>query len=300
MPWPPRWPTLIPALALVALTWYVAERPRTVFVPFANLPFARSDSGWGSGPLAPEGFPDCTREMLELRVEEPKGDVNLTFRPRPGVQCGIPFQIESWWVDANGERYEARPMRVIGAIPAGRMLLMGRNGAQDGGGTVYGCDVEPPVEYFVELAGESVHVGTARKPECHGQGRRFRPSILYYQDGGIETPAGWLDPEIVDPQVTDEGVEFALALRNDTDDDIILSRCPFVDVSFTTSGLVPDEPGYRTFLNCPAAPDRIESGDVLLFGIVAPHENEAGVGTLHVVLRDESRPLHRLTTEIGS
>ena len=69
-------------------------------------------------------------------------------------------------------------------------------------------------------------------------------------------------------------------MTNDTEEDIVISRCPFIDARFIASdgAEVSDAKGYRTWLNCPAAPDEVEPGDTLSFEIVVPLEGESGVG----------------------
>ena len=48
-----------------AVAWFI-ERPQTTDVPFTYLPFGRVDYS----PGAPEGFPDCTPEMVDMRTED--------------------------------------------------------------------------------------------------------------------------------------------------------------------------------------------------------------------------------------
>ena len=176
---------------------YAVERPHVTYVPFAELPVKGGPEGLGNSPVAPEGFPECTRELLDLHIEDTERHVDVTFRPKPGVQCGIPWSLESWWVDATGKRFDTPRSN---SKFEGRLLLMGKAGASDTGGIETACGMTAPITYFIELGGEPIRVGTIEKPECWAKRRRLYPSFLLYRGGGLETPAGWLDASIVAPQ----------------------------------------------------------------------------------------------------
>jgi hypothetical protein len=281
-------------IALAALAFYLYERPRVTDVAFRELLFVPPPEFFETTPLAPEGFPDCTRAMLEFLIEERETNVDVVLRPKPGVQCGIPSALESWWVDANGRRFdppEPRPEHDE------RLLLMGKAGVKGGGGLETGCKMEPPVSYFIEIAGQAFEMGQIEKPECWGKGNRLWPAEVQYRDGGLETPAGWLDATIESPAVVADGLGFVLSLTNDTDEDIVMSRCPFIDIRFVADdGPVAPGNGYRTWLNCPAAPDIVEPGDTLRFHMAMPVEEDAPPGRLEIELRDEQRLLQRVTS----
>jgi hypothetical protein len=281
-------------LGLVAIgsaAFYIYERPRVATVPFAELPFSRVEY---DGFVAPEGFPDCTVDMLDMRTER---NANLTVRPKPGVQCGLEWFPDAWWVDANGVRHD--PKRPARLVRPGRLLIMGAAGASDVGGVESACGLEPPLTYYMNFAGEPLKVGTVEKAECYGHGRRFYFASWLYRTGGLETPAGWLDATIEDLDIDATIASFTFVLRNDTPETIVLSRCPLLDVQFVPRGTVPiREAAYRTWLNCPAAPDALEPGDVVRFEIQAPLSGASGSGYLDVEYRDEDRVLDRIETDM--
>ena len=281
-------------LALGGMAAYALERPRTTVVRFEELPVRAGPDGLSYSPIAPTGFPDCTIGMLDANVEDRESNVGVTFRPKAGLQCGFPVYPDSWWVDAGGKRFEWRGCR--GPFRE-RLLLMGRAGIQDSGGIESGCGMKPPITYFVDLGGEPFEVGAIEKPECYGGRQRLSAGYVVYRGGGLETPAGSLDAALETPQrIEGDEISFTLVMTNDTSEDIVISRCMFVDIDFVASGAQPDvrERGYRTWLNCPAAPDVVEPGDKLRFALVAPLENATGPGTIEVEVRDENRLVQKV------
>ena len=290
------WGALIVAAAGAGAVWYI-ERPKTTEVPFAHLPYSRVDYS----PEAPEGFPDCAPEMLNMKIEDTERHVNVTLRPKPGVQCGVQVFPDGWWKDATGERFEAKTpdSKWVGR----RLLLMGRNGASDTGSVDKACTMQAPITYYLELAGEPFAVGTIEKrPPCWGnrnRNRLFAPYMLY-RDGGLETPAGWMDGSIEDLEIGSSDLSFTFVLVNDTGEDIDLSRCPLIDVELQPGDTERKGFGYRTYLNCPGAPDVAGPGDVLRFPIQAPLSEVGDGDTIEVEFRDELRVMYRVSQEAES
>jgi hypothetical protein len=233
--------------------------------------------------------------MLQFLIDERTTDVEVVLRPKPGVQCGMPPTLDSWWVDATGQRFD--PPQPTPEFDE-RLLLMGKAGVKGGGGIETACKMEAPISYFIEIAGEAIEMGQIEKAECWGKRNRLYPAEVQYRDGGLETPAGWLDAKIESPAVVADGLGFVLAMTNDTDENIEMSRCPFVDVKFVGDGAtVAPGRGYRSWLNCPAAPDIVEPGDTLRFHMAMPFEEDAPAGRLRIELRDEYRLLQRITSD---
>lgn len=231
--------------------------------------------------------------MLDIRTEDTRNHLDVTFRPKPGIQCGIPVYPRGWWIDANGERFDRRAPE---DAPAGRRLLHGDNGAQDTGGIASMCTIDAPVTYFIELGEETVEVGAIEKQlECYRARNQIYATYLLSRPSGLETPAGWLDGAIGAPRVDGDVLSFVWSMHNDTDSDVELSRCPLVDVELQNEGEEREGEGFRTYVNCLDAPDVVEPGDTIRFAIEAPLEEVGDGDVLEIELRDESRVLYRET-----
>jgi hypothetical protein len=281
------------AVAIAAIGLWLYERPRTYEVSFRDLEVT---SPVDYSPGAPEGFPDCTIDMLDARIEDTRARVDVTFRPEPGVQCGFPVYVEAWWIDGTGERFEGKsiPTRMAGK----RRLLHGANGVSDAGGIESACGMRAPYTYYLMIAGEALEIGSIEKQlGCYRTRMPIYPSYMLYRSHGLETPAGSLDGAISDLAVDGDRIRFTWTMTNDTDDDIEISRCPLVDLELQDAGVEREGHGYRTYLNCLDAPDVVEPGDALRFEIEAPMD-ELGTGPLlEVELRDETRTIYRVTEE---
>lgn len=268
-------------------------------VPFTPMEVEAGSAieGLAGSPLAPDAFPDCTDELVDLRTEIDQDSIDLTVRPKPGVQCGLDWSPEAVWLGADEQRYVPPPSRQ--PLPQGpldgRLLLMGDNGASHWAPVAgEACQLEGPIRYFIVLGGEEVEVASMETPGCSAR-RAKRTQSFWYRMTGVETPAGWLDAELVAPEiVTGTVLTFVLRLTNDTEETIVLGRCPFFDATFSTSS---GKTHLRSYLNCPAAPDEIEPGAEVRFPIELPVDNVSGTGQIRFVLRDERRPLQRLTSE---
>jgi hypothetical protein len=282
--------------ALVALgagAYYFYERPKTTDVAFLNLPVGGRTKG--GAPMAPEAFPECTIDMLEPNVEDTERHVDVTFRVRPDVQCAIPEVLESWWIDAEGTRYDPPPG---GQETADNVLLMGKAGLDDSGGIDSGCDMQTPVTYTIDLAGKPFEVGAVEKVPCSGDRTRLFAPFGSYRTGGLETPAAWLDARVETPRIEGSRASFVFELTNDTPEDIVIGRCPFIDVEFLpVDSSSSRAPGYRTWLNCPAAPDMVEPGDLIRFQIRADIDPVDEPGRLEVEMHDEERLLQIVESE---
>lgn len=280
---------LIAGLVIAGVPFWLFERPKTIDVPFRSLVPLRVDYS----PGAPEGFPDCTPDMLDIRTEDTKTHLDVTLRPKAGTQCGVPVYPQAWWIDANGERFERDPPE---GAPEGRLLLHGDNGVQDAGGISRGCTIDAPVTYFLELGGETMEIGAIeRKLECHGNRNQIYATYMLSRPSGLETPAGSLDGAIETPRADGEILTFVWVMHNDTDSDIELSRCPFMDIEFQTQDEERRGNGFRTYINCVDAPDVVEPGDRVRFAIEAPLDDLGSGDVLEVELHDESRVLARVT-----
>ena len=279
-------------LVIVGVSFWIYERPRTTDVPFRSLVPQRVDYS----PGAPEGFPDCTLDIVDMRTDHTNAHLDVTFRPKAGTQCGIPVYPRGWWIDANGERFERRPPE---RAPDGRLLLHGDNGAQDTGGIASMCTIEAPVTYFIELGGEPIEIGTIEKQlECYRDRNEIYATYMLSRPYGLETPAGSLDGAIEAPSVDGEVLSFVWAMHNDTDSDIELSRCPFVDIELQDEEEEREGKGFRTYVNCVDAPDLVEPGDTVRFEIEAPLDEVGSGDVVEVELHDESRVLYRVTRRV--
>ena len=280
-------------------------------IPFERLPVRAASKTHGliGSPLAPQGFPDCTLDMLEIKGENGNDFVSLTIGPLKGVQCGLGWWPDGLWTDSSGEVYE--PPRANGSFYSpsgddgrdltrrGRLLLMGSGDASSAGVVANRvCSLEPPITYSITVGDEPLEIGTLENPTCRNPGVGDAQELPYSYDlPALETPMGSLDPRIEEAQHQNDELSFVLALENDTDETIVVGRCPFYDVSFATSE---GNARLRSFLNCPAAPNDVLPGDTLRFRIVMPLQGSTGEGTLKVTLRDERRILNEVETEVSA
>lgn len=281
-------------VGVVAAGWYLYERPRTYDVAFRGLEVTPPVD---YSPGAPEGFPDCTIDMLDMRVDDTGARLDVTFRPKPGIQCAMPVYPVGYWIDATGERFEATKKNP----PDGNLLLHGANGVSDAGGIDSACTMKAPFTHFIEIGGEPIRIGAIEKQlDCYGNPNRSRVYATYMlnRGHGLESPGGWLDGAIENVEVGDDELTFDWLMRNDTDEGVVISRCPLIDVELQTEGIERDGKGFRTYVNCLDAPDVIEPGDTFRFAIEAPLEDVGTGEVLEVELRDESRVLYRVVEEV--
>ena len=291
-------PSVRAAIAVVAvvaiggaIAWWVLLRDRVYEVPFVELPVIAGRFGLDEEPLAAEGWPACTPDLVDLRPEIGENRVSVTVRPNEDVQCALPWSPPAWWTIGD-ERVDAPPARGESQDP---LLLMGEAGASGGTSIRLRCPVDEPVALFIELGGRPVEVGSLEDPGCGARGPRTGRVSFYYRFGGLETPAGWLDAALDAPDsVSGDTLPFVLEMTNDTDEAIPIGRCPFYDVAFVTAA---ERAEARSYLNCPAAPDRVRPGDVIRFQVEVPLEGVAGSGHIELELRDENRTLHRITSD---
>lgn len=272
-----------------AVAWWYLLRPRVFEVPFAELPVIAGRFGLDEEPLAAEGWPSCTPDLVDLRPEIGRNRISVTVRPHEDVQCALPWSPPAWWTIGDA-RVESPPARSEAQDP---LLLMGEAGASGTSSIRLSCPVEEPVTLFIELGGRPVEVGSLDDPGCGSRGPRSGPVSFYYRFGGLETPAGWLDAAIDAPSaVSGDALPFVVEMTNDTDEVIPIGRCPFYEAAFVTAAERVED---RSYLNCPAAPDRVRPGDAIRFHIELPLEGVTGSGHLELELRDENRVLHRVT-----
>lgn len=275
-------------------------------VPFKVLPVK---VGWRplelvGSPLAPRGFPDCTRDLVSFFPELTDRSAAITLRPRKGVQCGLAWWSDGFWTGADGQRYQPPPASPEqyspnGKPPKGRLLLMGTGSARMGAPfSGKACELQAPVTYSVQLADETIEVGSIDAPVCEvgAYPEDAKASPYQYQFGGLETPAGSLTPRLeIEERRGGRFLDFVLQLTNKTEDSIVIGRCPFYDATFVSGG---QKAALRSYLNCPEAPDSIPPEEGARFQIRLPLNGIKGPGKLHLLLRDENRVMHRVASAV--